>query len=103
MKTLLLTAILAVSAPAQLLIDASGAEWAYVATGKDKDGAKFNVWARRVKADGYPTLDVKFGYVEPIRAEHDCKTGKYRLKGGEWARPTRGSMGAKLVKFACKK
>lgn len=100
MKTLALAAILTLGASAQELITADGAEWRYIATGRDRDGAKFNVFARRVAGKQYPALEVKFGKDEPLRAEHDCKRKLYRLDGGKWAKPA-GTVGQRLIKYAC--
>lgn len=103
MKTLFLIATLTLTVHAQSLVDASGLEWRYIASGHDSDGAKFNVFARRVVGRQYPALEVKFGKDETVRAEHDCKAKTYRLKDGKWAKPKRGSVGESLVKFACGK
>lgn len=102
MKALILVVMVVFSVHGQELISTDGAEWQYIATGKDTDGAKFNVFARRVGNTVYPELEIRFGK-NVIRAEHNCKQGSYRFKdNGEWAKPT-GSVGAKLIKFACKK
>lgn len=102
MKTLILLTAFTLAASAQGLVDATGAEWRYVATARDVDGQKFNVYARKVKADKHPTLEIKLsGDPTVIRAEHDCKRRMYRIAGGEWAKP-KGKVGEWLIKFACR-
>ena len=103
MKTLALIAILTFTIHAQELVSATGEKWVYIASGKDSDGAKFNVYARRVKGIAYPALEVRHDNGPVLRAEHDCKAKQYRYKGGEWVKVKAGSVGAKLVKFACGK
>lgn len=100
MKTLFLIAITTLSINAQSLVSADGVEWQFISSARDKDGAKFNVFARRVSGDRFPALEVRFGN-DTVQAEHDCKKGAYRVKGGKWAKPGRNSVGAKLVRFAC--
>lgn len=102
MKTLALTVLITLTVHSQELLSADGTTWNYIASGRDKDGAKFNVFARKVDGGQFPALEVKFGHNDRVQAEHDCKRGLYRFKGGKWVKPA-GAVGAKLIKFACGK
>ncbi len=105
MKTLTLILALTFAIHGQDLVSADGKEWTFLASGAE-DGFKgkaVNVYARRVKSDTYPTLEVLAGENRVI-IQHDCKQKAYRLSGNEsWKKPPRGSVGERMVKFACKK
>lgn len=108
MKALILVAILALTVQAQRLVDADGVEWAYIGSGEKRaTGEKFTIYARKLNRDSKrPALEVKvIGKSDGglFRGVVDCKRGAWRQNGSdEWRKPTAGSVGKWVVKFACK-
>jgi hypothetical protein len=103
MKTLALILALTIAVHGQELLSADGVKWQYIGVAQDTDGRKFNVYARRTESGPYRELEVRFDG-DVVRYEYDCKTKAQRPKGDtEWERIARGTVGMKLVKFACKK
>ena len=103
MKTLALILALTIAVHGQELVEANGVKWQYVGVAQDTDGRKFNVYARRTDSGPYRELEVKFDG-DVVRYEYDCKAKAQRPKGRtEWERIAGGTVGIKLVKFACKK
>jgi len=102
MKTLALILALTVAIHGQDLVSADGKEWTFLASG-NVEGETIGVYVRRVKGERYPELDIKAGD-DLVRAEINCKLKAYRLKGNEaWIKHPAHTVGARMVKFACKK
>lgn len=106
MKTLILIVILTLAASAQELVSSDNATWKRIAIGYPTNTKKFNLWVE-TPIQG----NVRFPIV---RARHDtgpiatltldCKAGEFRYDqpDAEWIKAPKGSVGAALLKFACK-
>lgn len=101
MKTLIL--ILAFSA--QGLIDADGTRWKHVAVGTPKNAKKFDIYVKLPFSGGcnYPVLTVKTRGGPESSVKLDCEKRTVRAGDEEWVKAPSGSVGAALLKFACKR
>jgi hypothetical protein len=104
MKTLFLILTLTLAASAQGLIDTSGARWKHVVTGTPKNGKKFDIYVR-IPIGGtrtHPQLTVKTRGGPGNLVRLDCKQRMVSAGDEEWVKAPKGSVGAVLLKFACK-
>lgn len=104
MKTVFLILTFTLAASAQGLIDADGARWKHVVVGKLPDGKKFDIYVKLPFSNGcdFPELTVKTRGGPESKVRLDCQRRMVRAGDEEWVKAPNGSIGAGLLKFACK-